>query len=330
MWNKAGNLGCIGYSGNSIVIGDCTNSSSTTFANTFVNITTGGNVGIGTSSPAYKLDVHGISASNYMLFYGTDGTTVQGYVGRAGSVNNTIYLDSYNKNNISIAIGGGKVGIGTASPSSTLSLYTNGTTNETNITLTSDGTGGDIGSIYIQKESGNGFVFAELNRDFIWRVGEGSTAGGGGTERMRLNNAGNLGIGISSPSYMLDVNGAARATQIITPSISNSSGISITADYIGLEATGDSLDFTSPDSFNFSGGGDMYITNNNVYANGFVKTGGTSSQFLKADGSVDSNTYLSTASLSGYLPLTGGTITGSLTVNNRITTRNIGSGSYQN
>ena len=139
-----------------------------------------------------------------------------------------------------------------------------------------------------------------------------------------------VGIGTSSPAYKLDVNGIARATQIITPSISNPSGISITADYIGLEATGDSLDFTSPDSFNFSGGGDMYITNNNVYANGFVKTGGTSSQFLKADGSVDSNTYLSTASLSGYLPLTGGTITGSLTVNNRITTGNIGSGSYQN
>ena len=139
-----------------------------------------------------------------------------------------------------------------------------------------------------------------------------------------------VGIGTATPICNLDVSGTARATQIITPSISNSSGISITADYIGLEATGDSLDFTSPDSFNFSGGGDMYITNNNVYANGFVKTGGTSSQFLKADGSVDSNTYLSTASLSGYLPLTGGTITGSLTVNNRITTGNIGSGSYQN
>ena len=32
--------------------------------------------------------------------------------------------------------------------------------------------------------------------------------------------------------------------------------------------------------------------NNKIYANGFAKIGGTSSQFLKADGSVDSNTYL--------------------------------------
>ena len=35
------------------------------------------------------------------------------------------------------------------------------------------------------------------------------------------------------------------------------------------------------------------ITTNSITANGFVKTGGTSSQFLKADGSVDSTTYIS-------------------------------------
>jgi hypothetical protein len=39
----------------------------------------------------------------------------------------------------------------------------------------------------------------------------------------------------------------------------------------------------------------------NVTANSFVKSGGTSSQFLKADGSVDSNTYLtSVTNISGY------------------------------
>ena len=50
-----------------------------------------------------------------------------------------------------------------------------------------------------------------------------------------------------------------------------------------------------------------YIYTNNLYASGhitassFVKTNGTSSQFLKADGSVDSNTYLTSASLSDYV-----------------------------
>lgn len=36
------------------------------------------------------------------------------------------------------------------------------------------------------------------------------------------------------------------------------------------------------------------VTTNTVEASGFVKTGGTSSQFLKADGTIDSNTYLTT------------------------------------
>ena len=42
----------------------------------------------------------------------------------------------------------------------------------------------------------------------------------------------------------------------------------------------------------------------NITANTFVKSGGTSSQFLKADGSVDSNTYLTTGTASStYQPL---------------------------
>jgi len=50
-----------------------------------------------------------------------------------------------------------------------------------------------------------------------------------------------------------------------------------------------------------------------VTATSFVKTGGTSAQFLKADGSVDSSTYLTTsAAASTYLPLTGGTLSGTL------------------
>lgn len=39
---------------------------------------------------------------------------------------------------------------------------------------------------------------------------------------------------------------------------------------------------------------------------------GTSSQFVKADGSLDGTSYATAASLSGYLPLSGGTLTGAL------------------
>lgn len=47
-------------------------------------------------------------------------------------------------------------------------------------------------------------------------------------------------------------------------------------------------------------------TTNSITANAFIKSGGTSSQFLKADGSVDSNTYLSTADVLNSFLLMGG------------------------
>lgn len=50
--------------------------------------------------------------------------------------------------------------------------------------------------------------------------------------------------------------------------------------------------------------------NGHVIANKFTTSGGTSAQFVKGDGSLDSNTYATTTQLGQYLPLTGGTMTG--------------------
>jgi len=48
-------------------------------------------------------------------------------------------------------------------------------------------------------------------------------------------------------------------------------------------------------------------TTDSIIAVSFKRTGGTSSQFLKANGSVDNNTYLTSASLTGYVPYAGAT-----------------------
>ena len=53
----------------------------------------------------------------------------------------------------------------------------------------------------------------------------------------------------------------------------------------------------------------------NLQAGKFITAGGTSSQFLKGDGSLDGNTYALSSALGNYLPLTGGTLTGALTCN---------------
>jgi len=64
-----------------------------------------------------------------------------------------------------------------------------------------------------------------------------------------------------------------------------------------------------------SGSGNAATIIGTLNATTLVKSGGTSSQFLKADGSVDSNTYLTTsAAASTYLPLTGGTLSGLLNI----------------
>ena len=57
------------------------------------------------------------------------------------------------------------------------------------------------------------------------------------------------------------------------------------------------------------------ITGGSVTSGSFIVQNGTSDLFLKADGSLDGNTYVTASALSGYLPLTGGTLTGNLTVN---------------
>jgi hypothetical protein len=62
-----------------------------------------------------------------------------------------------------------------------------------------------------------------------------------------------------------------------------------------------------------SGSGNAATIIGTLNATTLVKSGGTSSQFLKADGSVDSSTYLTTSAASStYLPLSGGTLTGAL------------------
>ena len=58
-----------------------------------------------------------------------------------------------------------------------------------------------------------------------------------------------------------------------------------------------------------------------VTATSLIKSGGSSSEFLKADGSVDSSTYVSSSALSSYLPLAGGTITGNVKFNDGVELR---------
>ena len=152
-----------------------------------------------------------------------------------------------------------------------------------------------------------------------------------------------LSVGYSTyatTSYMLDINGTARFTGTLTISTSNSPGLDISKDasvdnrYLRLTNTQasskswDLINQTNANSNKFviynatdnlvaleaTPAGAVTLPNGSITATSIIKSGGTSSQFLKADGSVDSSTYVSSSALSSYLALTGGTLTGDLTL----------------
>ena len=58
---------------------------------------------------------------------------------------------------------------------------------------------------------------------------------------------------------------------------------------------------TSPTTLLTSNSSGAFTLASSVTATSFIKSGGTSSQFLKADGSVDSSAYVTSTALSGYL-----------------------------
>ncbi len=194
-----------------------------------------GNVGIGTTAPSEKLDVTGRIKSSLGIY--TTGLynptawegdaidiSMSSSVGflRSRDWTENQWLPIYFQAS-KYVFNNGNVGIGTINPNKLLELSASyGSTiislqrNNTNTT----GTIGDIGF----KNSEGYFVAA------IGALGDGGNTGGElafrtmtssdktnsfeVTERMRIDNDGNVGIGIPNPENKLDVNGTIRATEV--------------------------------------------------------------------------------------------------------------------
>ena len=173
-----------------------------------MRITSAGNVGIGTTSPGYKLHVTGDASVSTWLYvsniYPTSSTNdlfLNTGAGRTITINPT----STGKT----VIPNGNVGIGTTSPSEKLQIYEGGNTAYKSYTNT------NAGAILTSYQStfspftkttdlvagSDGTVPSEIR--FLTRESGVSTV----DERMRINSSGNVGIGTTSPSNKLEVVG---------------------------------------------------------------------------------------------------------------------------
>jgi hypothetical protein len=192
-------------------------------------------LGIGTSSPAGKLHVVGAQNAWSQVIAGNT-TSAQSYgmriqAGTTSADTSLLIRDATNTADYLTVIGNGNVGIGTSSPNTRLQVNSTANTasnnsawDTTGATLTAVFSGtsaADAGASIAFNDQGNaGLAAIKGAREatsgngylsFLTRNGNG---GQYATERMRITSAGNVGIGTSSPSEVLEVYGTTPIIQI--------------------------------------------------------------------------------------------------------------------
>jgi len=167
-----------------------------------------GNVGIGTYNPQFLLDVSGSSR------HGAIPSNVHQFTGSI-NINGSLFSNAnITASNISASGTGsfGIIGIGTTSPSAKLTIVDN--TNGGTIHLvgrTSDDTAA-INFRATGDASTYAYIAPDTNEFRMYHNDGFMSFYPGGNEKVRITSAGNLGIGITTPSYKLDVSGSINAT----------------------------------------------------------------------------------------------------------------------
>lgn len=192
-----------------------------------------GNIGIGTSTPGYKLDVNGDAKIGAYLYLGSEGS---GSV--LGDLSTGNYLRFLVSNIERMRItSAGNVGIGTTVPVGQLNIFGGTANNPAILTLQSQAGGSGLTGLYFRPYQNETFAnsaeaqAAILAQDasysahlkFMTKVpGSGTNTL---TERMRLTSTGNLGIGTTTPSTALDVNGTVNAAAYSVNGVAGYTGI---------------------------------------------------------------------------------------------------------
>jgi hypothetical protein len=186
-------------------------------------IDTSSNLGIGTAIPAFKLDVSGNAAfgavgnviftksngSSYSRFLYSGANSNVIFTGGAGGLGINNYADSARLVQITDA---GNVGINTNSPA--YKLQVNGNFNAINPMINSEGTSNDQ-SVMQWRYSDNNDYRLRLKQTVtsgVVRWNFSQTNASTDYNDVLVLDRGSVGIGLTNPSYKLDVNGQTRAT----------------------------------------------------------------------------------------------------------------------
>ena len=322
------------FSGN--VIGDLNSSGISTFTELKVGTAITMSAGIVTATTFIGNltgNVTGIATTATNLADGANITT--------GTINDARLPDLITSN-INILSGTSyfnKIGVNTTTPSSDIHVRNN---IQTEIQVTSDSNASLIG--LGRSESITGFngvlrygntdsAFSQFSDPYsldIMNYGTGnlnfylnpsSIAGTTGgfywhkeTQRlMALTSAGNLGVGLTNPLYKLQVNG----TAYVSGDVEFGNNLNLTNNLILGSGGNIGINSSSP-AQKLDVVGNIAATGS-ITAGSISTTSGTSSQFLKADGSIDSSTYL-TSALQNVVEDTSPELGGNLNLNSKYIT----------